>query len=135
MIAFNRARAPTSSPNTELVKLTCCICRNTSSPKHTMITAAMLTPPAPTCTAWNRTRTRLASVVANQGCSLSTARPTKGAMHTPSMPTRPKRPMTSLCACVRRNVVGGKVGGDLRVVEVGWTAEEEGQSHLNIKSN
>ena len=95
--AFNRALAPTSNPNTALVKLTCCVCLNTSMPKHAMMTAAMLMPPAPVWTDWKRIRAKEAMVVASHGWNLSMVRPMKGAVQTPSMPTRPKRPMTSLC--------------------------------------
>lgn len=45
--ALRRERALASRPKTECVSETWRVCRKTSMPKQAMMTAAMLTPPAP----------------------------------------------------------------------------------------
>ena len=68
-----------------------------SSPMHTITTTATL---SPTAAVWIENVIRsmqIAKSVADQGTSPSIVRPMMGAIATPTMPTTPKTPITTLC--------------------------------------
>ena len=68
-----------------------------------MTTAATLMSPAPVCMDWKRMIINTANSDAYHGTRLSIPRPTKGPNVTPTIPTKPKRPITSLEYTVKQH--------------------------------
>ena len=91
-----RERALASSPSTAVVSETCCVWRKRSRPIVTSTTTATFSPTAAVCSV-NVSRSMLIpKSVADHGTRRSIVRPMSGAIATPTMPTTPNSPITTL---------------------------------------
>ena len=68
-----------------------------------MTTAATLMSPAPVCTDWKRVIISIPNSDAYQGTRLSIPRPTNGPNVTPTIPIKPKRPISNLEYTVKQH--------------------------------
>ena len=97
-----------------------------------MTTAATLMSPAPVYTDWKRVFISIANNVTYHGTRLSIPRPMKGANATPVIPTKPKRPITSLEYTVNQHRNQQQPKNTLRGVMIRRTTKKEGQGDPEI---